>query len=561
MGTNINNYNLNNLRLSLNFKEYWDFFLADGAVISSPFTGSISGTCFVTHFDFNDSDIYSTGSTSANTIYSLQTWTGATNTGYTLDTIGLTGIDNGLVAFDKISGDTTNQALLSALTTSILTIPSGDTRFILNRVTGTTEQYVYPMEIISDTGTTGNYARLCGGFYQGYYKLDGYDYQVLPNRMPRGWVSELWLNKSDDVCSGTTGTTLNDNYPNNKGFFFYMGTRAENKFWTVFEGLDTGCTVDCTIPVGCTGTPTEWCTVPKENQIVLADGHPLSPPLIKFLTITNGFMIYNQGEARHTHYGIGYPKGKETPWRGSVVWTATTMEQSDFRNPFMVYWNSHSNLSTCSNEDSPIGGSMVSDYTGATRPDLILDVNADIVDNAIGFRIKDDGSIGYRLLSMTGACSGDTYYSGITVTEKYSASGTVSGNVWTNVSVRFYAYETYNEYQLTCGDRRLGWLGIYVDGKLKLWVDDFLEIVPRRLNDDKNKQLAVPYNISVGGGSQGLLETMTFDGQDPSDLGLNIEQNFAGTFVGDISQFKFYACDLDWTEIENNYNQELSRYR
>ena len=559
MGTNIHNYDLNNLKLRVSNKDYWDFYLADGSVISSPFTGTTSGTCFITHFDFNDPQIYSSGATSADTIYSLQTWTGATNTGYTLTTIGITGIDNGLVTFDKTTGDTTNTALLSALTATTLVIPSGDTRFIMNRVTGMTGDYVYPMEIITDTGSTGNYAQLCGGFYQGYYKLDGYDYQVLPNRFPRGWVSEIWLRKSDSSCSGTTGTTLNDTYPDNKGFFFHMGTRAENKFWTVFGGLNSGCTSACTTPIGCTGTPTEWCTVPKEDEITLADGHPLSPPLIKFITITNGFMIYNQGCGGSTHYGIRYPAGKKAPdWNGgSVIWTATTLEHVDNRNPFMVYCNAcdSTNCSGCTTECR-----TVDSYTGATKPDTILDVNADIVDNAIGFRIKDDGSIGYRLLSFTGACTGDTYISGVTVTENYSASGTVSGDVWTNVSIRFYAYEEYTEYQLNCDGRRLGWLGIYVNGKLKLWVDDFLEIVPRRLNDDRNKQLAVPYNISLGGGSQGLLESMTFDGQDPSDLGLNIEQNFAGTFVGDISQFKFYGCNLDWTMIENDYNQELSRY-
>ena len=82
----------------------------------------------------------------------------------------------------------------------------------------------------------------------------------------------------------------------------------------------------------------------------------------------------------------------------------------------------------------------------------------------------------------------------------------------------------------------------------------------RRLEEYKDKQLGVPFNISLGGGSQGLLESMTFDGQDPDDLGLKIEENFAGTFVGDISQFRFYICDLNWNDINNNYNVERFRY-
>jgi hypothetical protein len=44
-------------------------------------------------------------------------------------------------------------------------------------------------------------------------------------------------------------------------------------------------------------------------------------------------------------------------------------------------------------------------------------------------------------------------------------------------------------------------------------------------------------------------------------LNLIIQENYAGTFVGDISQFKFYICDLDWCEITNNYNRIKNRYK
>jgi len=557
--TNIINYTPNNLKLVLSNKYYWDFYLKNTMPNYAPFTGTTSGTCFVVDFDFNNPAIFGTGTTSADTIYSTQTWTGATNTGVTANTIGITGIDNGLITFEKLSADTTNQALLSALTASTLYIPSGDTRFMMTRVTGMTEQYEYPMNFVTSTGTTGDYMDFCGGFYQGYYKLDGFDYQVLPNRVNKGWVAEFWLKKSDSTCSGTTATTLNDLYPDNKGFFFYMGTRAENKFWDVFEGLNTGCTSACTTPIGCTGTVTTFCTVPKENQIVLSSGVSLDPPEIKEIEIKNQFMIYHNGQATTTHYGISYPKGKTAPeFTGdSITITATTQLLEDNRNPFLIYCNK-CNSTGCSCDDSDC--STVCDYSGRTGPLLSLDYNLDIIDNAIGFRVKDDGSIGYRLLSVTGACSGDTYISGVTVTEGYSASGMVTNDVWKNIAIRFYAYERMTDEELLCKGRRLGRLAIYVNGKVKFWVDDFLEIIPRRLDTNYQKQVAVPYNISLGGGSQGLLESMTFDGQDPEDLGLNIEKNFAGTFIGSISQFKFYACNLSWVDIENNYKQEKARY-
>ena len=71
----------------------------------------------------------------------------------------------------------------------------------------------------------------------------------------------------------------------------------------------------------------------------------------------------------------------------------------------------------------------------------------------------------------------------------------------------------------------------------------------KRLEDYKEKQIGVPFNMSLGGGSQGLLESMTFDGQDASDLGLAIEQNFAGSFIGSISQFKIYDSNISWCAL------------
>jgi hypothetical protein len=71
-----------------------------------------------------------------------------------------------------------------------------------------------------------------------------------------------------------------------------------------------------------------------------------------------------------------------------------------------------------------------------------------------------------------------------------------------------------------------GKLMFYVNGKLKHIIDDFDEIIARRLNDNNLKQVRVPFNFTLGGGSQGLLESQTFDGIDEMDRGLPIEENF-----------------------------------
>ena len=147
----------------------------------------------------------------------------------------------------------------------------------------------------------------------------------------------------------------------------------------------------------------------------------------------------------------------------------------------------------------------------------------------------------------------------MTVEEQYSASGMVTDDVWHKIDIRFVMPE-YDECELQYGSARKGRLMFYVDCKLKFVTEEVDEFIGKRLNEHKDKQLGVPFNISLGGGTQGLLESMTFDGQDDKDLGLHIEQNFAGTFIGDISQFRFHICDLSWCALKNNCEVEKARY-
>ena len=313
----------------------------------------------------------------------------------------------------------------------------------------------------------------------------------------------FWLKKEPTACSGNTATTLNDVYSGNTGFFYYMGTRAENKFWDLFSG-ETGYTT--------------------------SSGYPLPPP-------------------------------KETK------------EVLD-NNPFLVY--------------QPAGCCCFTGITEVTTQQK--DRNADIVNNALGFRIKDDGSIGYRSLGISGVCSavtattvvdcnsqcgcgcgtGDTkvtattiteqYITGVTINEKYSLSGMVKDNQWAHIGVRFRAYEEYSDCELNSIPRRLGSLDIFVDGYLKWSVDNFDEFLFRELDEYREKQEGVPFNYSWGGGTQGLIETNTVNGPDVKDEDLVIQNNFAGTFEGSVATFKMYGCVLDVTLIRYDYNKTKSRF-
>lgn len=574
--SNILNFNVNKIDMRLTNVNYWDLYLAKGDYSLIPKDSILSGDCLVAHFDFNDNSIYEHNipysGININIIYSLSasTWNGAVNSGYTLNTIGLTGLDNGLVPYVKISGDSENTALVSALTGTTLVIHSGDTRLSLTRVSGYTRDFVYPLEVVTEIGTSigstvGQYSKLCGGFYQGYYKLDGYSYEVLPTRVQKSWVAELWLRKpSIDNCTDNTGTTLNDVYTGNTGFFLYFGTRAENKYWNVFEGLNTGTTS------GCTSGATEWCTIPKETDVSFIDNNGrvvnLSPPPIDYTETDNGFLIYSRAKNNPScgRCGSEHREGYTVcTFTGGTISIPNTREiVTDNRNPFLVYSRAKSNGSRCGGcGGTHASGETTCSFSGFTSPQLELDRDSDLIDNALGFRIREDGSIGYRKLTITASCVNDVTVTGCTIEEAYSASGMVTNDQWHMISIRFIANTTLNECELEWKPNRVGKLMFYVDGKLKFVVNNFNEFVGRRLNEHKDKQLGVPYNISLGGGTQGLIEEMTFDGPDPLDLGSCLNNNFAGTFIGDISQFRFYICGMNYCNILNNFKQERFRYQ
>jgi hypothetical protein len=56
------------------------------------------------------------------------------------------------------------------------------------------------------------------------------------------------------------------------------------------------------------------------------------------------------------------------------------------------------------------------------------------------------------------------------------------------------------------------------------------------------KQEAVPYSISIGGGTQGLVETILPDYMCNINNEFPLETYFTGTFIGDFKSFKFYTC-------------------
>jgi len=507
----IDNYYFNNFDGKIVLDNYWDFHLTpDNQGMSLPYATSCNDLdCSNGIINDNDLllwfDISNSGTTTdGNVLTSLTEWTGVTITpssGITLSDFGLTGVDNG-----RVTG-----------MTDTLSLTSGDTKVKLYPVTGST--YVYPWSYITGT-TVGNGCEMgesvCvnGGFYQGFFKIDfekpapvsattvstnscgdsvtattvtkgdpdSQVYDLLPTTFEKGWTMETWV-LPNNSCDSTTGTTLNDTYSNNKGFFFYIGTRAENKFWNVFSG---------------------------ESGYTTTTGLPLQPNI----EVDEGL---NGGQ---DWFSISSPR--------LVGYTRNTLD-------------------CCCPPSSSSNSSITSGSS--------YNYCSELGENALGFRITDDNKLGWRKITVTGECRNNKFtITGETVEEEYTTTSVIpTGNTPSLIQVVYVQGGEKNGLPA-------GTLKMFVNGRLVLKSKEFIGLQLRALNEWSDKQQGVPYNISWGGGSQGLIESQTYGGPDPDDSGLTIEQNFAGSFLGQLSQLRFYKRPLNILELRNNLFVDCGKY-
>lgn len=151
------------------------------------------------------------------TSFSLTKWSGAVSDNIDLIDFGLTGFDNGRtnIMWDGIS--LTPQD-------NILSMYRVGFNNVKNPTTGETSGVTVTTEFLPisgmTTGSSGNYFELNGGYLQGFFKLDGYNYELLPARYNNGITIE----------------TLLYLYSNSQGIFYMMGARAEDKYNPYFSG-------------------------------------------------------------------------------------------------------------------------------------------------------------------------------------------------------------------------------------------------------------------------------------------------------------------------------------
>ena len=553
------------------------------------------------------------------TIISKNKWTKAkshcecpyTANSFTICNIVYTGTDNGLIRptlLGEWSGNCIN-LYDTVPTTDIFSATSFDKRFKMSKVKPN-NTYGTDMSILSATDYSGYYQELKGGFYQGFYKLYGYPYEVLPTRPEKGWSFETYLklNTIGDDIHGPDEPILKHGV---------YGNCYNTSGFNIFK--------DGTLPAIVGISATTLC-----SESISAITSAIPSKILNYTTVQPGGLSVG----RTDKYGFFFYKGIRAEDKYHINNTASTIATS---------------LSDCTTftASTGTGNTPFNSKCCDVKEDGVKLVGAnespnaeyDVYSNAIGFRITDDMKIGYRAIRYTGTCqttgstcdSGKTFTCGYSIEENYSSSIcefiTKSGNcqnTWIQVDVVFErnlslddceiynnggvndlikvkekpgtygnqpkktkpckgdyprfvedAYFDWNchgsqvENWFTEREYRLGTLTFYVNGRRFHTVEDFEEIIPKQLNTNKETQVGVAYNMSWGGGALGLRENFYPSNCDvtgplssyyPEPDQKLIMENFAGSFIGGISQMMYYIKPLTPDEIYHNFKINKGRY-
>lgn len=541
----LNKYKKQNPQLLLRTDNILDFVLSQDSTKSNAVDGKLTTNNLLAFVDINNKLCIGND----DKIHSLSDyfWDNAKNDGLILDNIGFTGIDNGLIKYRK--DIISNEEYYKLLTNSTLTIDAEDKGLHFHSVYGNSKYYTFPYNINNDG--VDNYLALNGGFFQTFFKSG--KYEVLPHKIETSWGVEFVLRpKQYDESE----KTLNSTHPNNDGIFFYIGTRAENKFLRQYsydfseyekryeEDVNNSCLEEGFYG----GEDVEECS------FYFKDDYFLNNPSIN---IDESCSTYFDNEYLLEDISL---KDVEVKDKNGIDANIEGYYEIETDNKFLIYdrtrdgfttetWNDENKLiltGITKNNNENLFLLLNNTKTGYTTDNIDeylnreqiekLNLKKDIVNNAFALRIRKDGSIGYRYIESD--CDSEK---GFKVVEEYSYPNVVVNNEWNTIHAKL------------CNENDKLRVKIYVNGSLK-FISKQLEMFNfRELDELPYKQEAVPFNISIGGGTQGLCESIWLNNFKPFKYILPIEKHFAGTFIGDIKSFKFYNNDLEYNQIKNNF--------
>lgn len=655
----VNNHH--RLRFRINKDEYWDFFVNKDHYGYYGFKNDkMYDKCLISYMNLSDNEYGNDEWIYAESGY---TWEDALSLEHTLYNITYTGVDNGLFTFrkDRIS----NKDFIKIFQENSFHIDENDNRLKLHAVSGNTLQYDYPLH------KEDGYVKFNGGFYQGFFKTECDKYQILPTTFEDGEIYnlEFTLNKCD--LEKESEKTLNDKYPENKGIFFYIGTRAENKWIYLYDKDDIDGLEEC-YELGVDDF-VEDGEIDKKDYIIGnfydLDVEFYEDPPLDIDDYTN-FNYYDESlyamdecdwndmfdyveieptqsaktideDTEHINMsswccntpknedkyilrpyfkgcgcGVRYKKEivKDDKYEDDVIkgyiafgedgyiggWDGlgdleecTTylepeLDITDFEyytdngfnlseanwyyfytdNKFLLFdrtkngytiknWKEGTQLMYCGRRNNFKGNLFIlmnRTKTGYTVHNIDTvkdkDVNyydpyKDLYNNAFALRITDNGEIGYRMLTIDCEKEGRDKTSMI---EGYSSENVIPQCEWVTVNIRF---------TFLGGDKMK--LMFYVNGKLRYITKELPRIDLKALDELYEKQEGVPYNISIGGGTQGLAETIQYNYMlNPTRI-YPLEKYFAGSFIGYMRSFKIYNCFMEQMIIDYNYNWEKQK--
>lgn len=649
---NIFNHN----RLPFNFRldrsEYWDFYLSQPSY-GSDYIDGLSDRCLISFIDTTDPECVWFDSLYSKPKYY---WEDAVNNGISLKNIGYTGVDNGLIHYEK--DRISNKEFLKLYKDSEIKIEKNDLRLLLNKVYGNNQIFFYGNDIVEEDGML--VSKLNGGFWQGFFKTDE-NYRVLPKNIGNGLTFEVVLKKHDFDKDGKY--RLNDRHSDNKGIFLYLGTRAENKWWKEYiseyspSKVDNGFIVDGYVNSDYTeenslnddyiksyqdlyavdeyfadGYLTDKC---DENCCCATDsksggGSHRKSSMPKF-TYPEALNVYednavwfdqdghlwvenemfttglnsgnNSGNSKRKcnctdYFADGYitkdyydnycdctiyfkedylnPETKIDENEELVMKDGYSVRQTNIReyrsdNKFLLFDRTCEGYTT----ENWVEGSEViitdvltpkiknyfllfnrtcGGYTTDTIGSLIdeesrkYDILNDLYRNAIAFQIDDDGRIGYKYFVKN--CDTDDGYK---IENEWSSIGVVKDDKWYTVTIKLLPIgKKYDECSENTSSSDKMIIVIYVNGKLKFKSKELPILNLKKLNDMYSKQEGVPFNISLGGGTQGLSDVIYLNYRKLPEYELPIEKEFAGTFIGFIKALRIYNCGISFSEITQN---------
>jgi len=506
-----------------------------------------------------------------NKFYSTTIWSDAINTGINLPDWGFCSIDNG---FTEYNPETDN--LINIFTGTTLAIPENDNRFFMKPVDGFFYDIDYSYSIEEENNL--KYFEFTGGFLQSFYKLytgansDTIKYQTLPNRPQQAWTWEFILRPKNIEKENT----LNYFFPENYGFFFYQGLRAENKWWYYSNKLNLDKLEQLKQIIQqqdeyFLGDYLDIEELAKNKSIFetlqTSSGILLNTPNIVEFNTDNKYLFFNRTRCGYTT--------KNPPESDEI--TMSYQNKNPNLNYYLLFDRTENGITTKDVEPTKGSCAMYSNreyydcnpylqYNLFDKPrqnfpeilgnidiyDNTIDINADVYNNNIGFRITETGQIGYKYLIQN--CGDDKDINPTTSIEEYSKENIVQYDQWNYIVIRFVFDPTITDPECSSAPPRKGNIYFYNNGNLVFISQTVDEPMFHELNEYWQKQLGVGFNISLGGGTQGLLETILSD--NPLDYDryiFPIEKFYAGNFYGDIMTFRINNCDIGYNNIMNNY--------